>query len=88
MAEQYRAESELFLLTGDAESFADPRTMQYHLKKVMKSCEIEKAGFSTLRDTFAVRYLENGGNLMQLSGILGHINVSFTAGRYLPACVR
>lgn len=86
LLEQARAGDAVFLLTGDSASFADPRTMQYHLKRLMKACGIENAGFNTLRDTFAVRYLEDGGNLLQLSRILGHINVSFTAGHYLPAC--
>ena len=84
--EPFRGPDENFFLTGDAEKFADNRTLQYHLKKIMTTCGIENAGFNTLRDTFAVRYLEGGGSLLQLSRILGHINVAFTAGHYLPAC--
>ena len=80
---QFRGADETFLLTGEADSFADNRTIQYYLKRVLKSIGMEEVGFNDLRDTFAVRYLEAGGSVLRLSEILGHINVAFTAGHYL-----
>ena len=81
---QFRAADEVFLLTGEADRFADNRTIQYYLKRVQKGCGLEGISFNDLRDTFAVRCLESGGSILRLSEILGHINVAFTAGHYLP----
>jgi site-specific recombinase XerD len=62
------------------------RNFERDLKAVGKKLEITGVRFSphTLRHTFALRYLRNGGNLFYLSKILGHTSVTITQ-RYLQS---
>ena len=72
-----------FFLTGDTEKFIEPRRMQYHFKRVLKTCDIPDANFHVLRHTFATRCIESGFDLKSLSEILGHSNVNITLNRYV-----
>lgn len=72
-----------FLLTGDAEKFIEPRTMQNHFKAVLVACGIEDANFHALRHTFATKCVEAGFDVKCLSEILGHASVNITLNRYV-----
>ena len=74
---------ESFLLTGTPEKFIEPRTMQNHFQKVLRSNNIQKANFHCLRHTFATRCVEVGFDVKSLSEILGHANVNITMNRYV-----
>ena len=72
-----------YLLTGKAEKCCEPRNLQYHFRKVLKSCGIGHATFHTLRHTFATRALEAGMDVKSLSCVLGHASVAVTLNRYV-----
>ena len=52
------------------------------LRKLLEKIEIPAYNFYALRDTFAVRCLEKGMAVEDLSYVLGHATVSITAERY------
>lgn len=68
--------------TGNA---VTSRNLQRALKQLCKRLGIEGVRTSphTLRHTFAVGYLRNGGNLFYLSKILGHSSVKTTERYYV-----
>lgn len=72
-----------FVLTGDDKSFAEPRSMQNHFKRVCFAASIRTVNFHSLRHTFATRCIEVGFDVKSLSEILGHANVSITMNRYV-----
>ena len=67
-------------LDGD---YMEPRTLQYRFKKLLRQTGIGSANFNTMRNTFAVRALENNFDVMALSKILGHSSPAVTYNRYL-----
>lgn len=72
-----------YLLTGNIEKYVEPRSMQYHFKKVLSKCGIEIVNFHVLRHTFATRCIELGFDVKTLSELLGHSNVNITMSRYV-----
>lgn len=72
-----------YLLTGNAEKFIEPRTLEYHFKKYIKECSLSNVNFHALRHTFATRCIEAGFDVKTLSEILGHTNVNITLNRYV-----
>ena len=72
-----------FFLTGQKDSYIEPRTMQNRFKAVLKACDIAKANFHALRHTFATTWVEAGQDIKCLSMILGHANVNITLNRYV-----
>ncbi len=61
----------------------EPRTLQYHFKKILKEAMLEDINFHVLRHTFATNCIENGTDVKSLSEILGHSNVHITLNRYV-----
>lgn len=76
-----------FLLTGQTESFIEPRSMQNALKRYAKDCGICKIHFHTLRHTFATRCVEVGFEIKSLSEILGHSSIQVTLDRYVHSSI-
>lgn len=72
-----------YFLTGSEKKWVEPRTMQYHFKKLLKCCAIEDANYHALRHTFATRCVELGFDVKSLSEILGHASVNITMNRYV-----
>lgn len=60
----------------------DPRREQIRLEKFFEKNEMKCYNFHVLRDTFAVRCLEAGMSVENLSYVLGHASVAITAERY------
>jgi len=60
----------------------DPRREQIRLEKLFEKNEMRGYNFHALRDTFAVRCLEAGMTVENLSYVLGHASVAITAERY------
>jgi len=71
-----------FLHTPKAD-FTEPRTMQNHFTKHIKTANIAAANYHCLRHTFATRCVEAGVDIKSLSEILGHTNVNITLNRYI-----
>lgn len=78
-----RKEDDAYLLTGEAERFVEPRSLQRHFKRALRECGLEDINFHTLRHTFATRGIEVGFDPKTLSSILGHATVSMTLNRYV-----
>lgn len=76
-------EPEAFLLSGRADKFVEPRTLQNRFRQYLKESGIDKANFHTLRHTFATRCVEQGFDIKTLSELLGHANVNITLNRYV-----
>lgn len=72
-----------FILTGTANCFLEPRTLQYRLKKYVKACGLDGVHFHVLRHTFATRCVEVGFEIKSLSEILGHASPKITLERYV-----
>lgn len=78
-----RRGEEEFLLTGTADGFIEPRSMENHFKSAVRECGINDINFHALRHTFATRCVEIGFDIKSLSEILGHSSVSITLNRYV-----
>lgn len=76
-------EPEVFLLSGRADKFVEPRTLQNRFRQYLEESGIDKANFHTLRHTFATRCVEQGFDIKTLSELLGHVNVNITLNRYV-----
>ena len=74
--------SDYFLVTNQNHPM-DPRTYQYHFKKILQICQIPDKNFHILRHTFSSRCIEKGFDIKSLSEILGHTSVQMTLNRYV-----
>lgn len=72
-----------FFLTGQKESYIEPRTMENRFNKVIEACGITQATVHTCRHSFATRAVELGFDIKTLSEILGHASVAITMNRYV-----
>lgn len=72
-----------YFLTGLANVYVEPRTMENRFKARIKACGIADANFHSLRHTFATRCIELGFDARTLSEILGHASVKITMDRYV-----
>ena len=78
-----RLPEDAYLLTGRADRFIEPRTLEYTLKRYLQDCSMEHVNYHALRHTFATRCMEEGFDAKSLSEILGHSNVNITLNRYV-----
>ncbi len=81
--EMYVPDGAAFVLTGQADKFIEPRSLQYRLGKYTEACGLEGVHFHTLRHTFATRCVEVDFELKSLSEILGHADPKITLQRYV-----
>lgn len=72
-----------FVLTGEADRYIEPRSMQYRLERYTEECGLEDVHFHTLRHTFATRCVEVDFEIKSLSEILGHSSPRITLERYV-----
>lgn len=61
----------------------EPRTMQYHYKKILKEADVSYKNFHTLRHTYATNCIEGGTDVKSLSEMLGHSNIQITMNYYV-----
>ena len=80
--EMFRDEADYFILSG-TDKPVEPRTMQYHYKKILRSAEVKDHNYHKLRHTFATNSAEKGFNVKALSAVLGHSSVTLTLNRYI-----
>lgn len=76
-------EPEAFLLSGRTDKYVEPRTLQNRFRQYLLESGVAKAGFHTLRHTFATRCVEQGVDTRSLSELLGHVSVNITMDRYV-----
>lgn len=81
--QKLRKDDDCFFLSGSAEQFVEPRTMEYRFKAAIRACGIDNASFHTCRHSFATRCVELGFDVKTLSEILGHASVNITMNRYV-----
>ncbi len=61
----------------------EPRTLQYHFKKILKEANLQDKNFHMLRHTFSTNCIERGTDVKSLSELLGHSDVQITLNRYV-----
>lgn len=77
------APGDAFILTGTADRYVEPRSMENYFRRCVEECGIAHANYHALRHSFASRCVEAGFDIKSLSEILGHSNVSITLDRYV-----
>ena len=77
---RFRSDKE-YVFGGDKPM--EPRTMQYHFKKILKEAGGTDMNFHILRHTFSTNCVEDGMDVKSLSELLGHSNVQITLNRYV-----
>lgn len=78
-----KKEASLYVISGVKAAWAEPRTIQYRFKSILKKCGIEYFNIHTLRHTFATRCVTRGLDVKSLSEILGHSSVQLTLNLYV-----
>lgn len=81
--ERVRSSDEAYVLSGCAERYVEPRSMEYFFARSIAECGLPSANYHALRHSFATRCVELGFDIKSLSEILGHSNVSITLDRYV-----
>lgn len=81
--ERLRCQPDSYLLTGQADHFLEPRTMQSRFKKLLKAAGVRDINFHALRHTFATDCVQLGFDPKTLSQILGHSDVGVTLNTYV-----
>ncbi len=77
------SDPDAFVLTGEADRYVEPRSMQYRLERYTRDCGLEGVHFHSLRHTFATRCVEVAFEIKSLSEILGHSSPRITLERYV-----
>lgn len=83
-----RKEDTAYIISGKRKAWAEPRTIQYRFKKILKECDIEYFNFHMLRHAFATRCVAMGLDIKSLSGILGHSNIQMTLNLYVHPSIQ
>lgn len=84
--EAMRSDNDNYVLTGE-KIFAEPRTMQYRFKNILKKLGLPQVNFHTLRHMFATKCVDAGVDVKTLSEILGHCSVELTLNRYVHSSI-
>ncbi|MBO5559098.1 site-specific integrase [Ruminococcus sp.] len=74
--------SDDFFLTGASKN-TEPRSYQYHYKKLLESAGVPYRKFHNLRHTFATTCIRKGVDVKTVSELLGHSSVKITLERYM-----
>lgn len=77
------SDPDAYILTGEADRYMEPRTLQYRMVQYTRGCGLKGVHFHTLRHSFATRCVEVGFEIKSLSEILGHSSPKITLERYV-----
>ncbi len=80
---KYEKDKSCFVLTGEAQIFMEPRTLQNRFKNILYEAGIEDINFLAIRHTFATKCVNLGFDVKTISKILGHSDVSITLNTYV-----
>ena len=72
-----------YLLTGRADRFLEPRTMEARFKTMLRAAGVADINFHALRHSFATRCVDAGVDIKALSMLLGHADVNVTLNTYV-----
>ena len=75
------AHNEIYVLSKDGAPI-EPRNIQRRLQLLLEEAGVRQTNFNGLRNTFAIRALENGIDIVTLSELLGHSTPEITMKRY------
>lgn len=82
MLEKLRSSSSHYIISDDIKP-VEPRKMQYYFAKVLKTMNLSKVSFHSLRHQFASKAIELGFDVKTLSEILGHSRIELTMNLYV-----
>lgn len=83
---EMQCDNDCYVLTGE-KAFAEPRTMQYRFRSVLKKLGLPQVNFHALRHMFATKCVDIGVDVKTLSEILGHCSVELTLNRYVHSSI-
>lgn len=84
----YRKRDSDYVVSGVRNPWAEPRTIQYRFKSILKKCQIEYFNFHMLRHSFASRCVAMGLDIKSLSEILGHSSIRITLNLYVHSSIQ
>lgn len=84
----YQKEDSSYIISGLKKPWAEPRTIQYRFKSILKKCNLEYFNFHMLRHSFASRCVAMGLDIKSLSEILGHSSIRITLSLYVHPSIR
>jgi len=79
----FRRNGDAYFLSTPERLLTEPRTLQNHFKRILKTAGIANANFHCLRHTFSTLCIEADVDVKSLSEILGHASVNITLNRYV-----
>lgn len=85
---QYQKDVTAYVISGVKNPWAEPRTIQYRFKNILKRCNIEYFNFHMLRHAFATRCVAMGLDIKSLSEILGHSSIQITLNLYVHTTIQ
>lgn len=85
---KYKKEVASYVISGVQNPWAEPRTIQYRFKNILKKCNIEYFNFHMLRHAFATRCVSMGLDVKSLSEILGHSSIQITLNLYVHTTIQ
>lgn len=88
LIEEHRKEDHMYVISGEKNPWAEPRTIQYRFKNILDQCGIEYFNFHLLRHAFATRCVSKGLDIKSLSEILGHSNIQMTLNLYVHPTIQ
>lgn len=79
----FRQESEDSYVLANGKCYPmEPRTLQYHYRRILKEINVPYLNFHCLRHTFATRCVTLGWDMKTLSEVLGHFDIKITMEYY------
>lgn len=79
----HRGEKNSYIIQGIKKEYAEPRTLQYRLQKILKKLNIPLFNFHMLRHIFATNCISQGFDMKTVSELLGHSNINITMRIYV-----
>lgn len=87
LCKRFYGNQNAYILTGKADKYIEPRTLQYRMEHYANECGLSDVHFHTLRHSFATRCVEVGFEIKSLSEMLGHASPQITLERYVHSSI-
>ena len=85
---EHKKEESAYVISGVKAAWAEPRTIQYRFRNILKQCQIEYFNFHMIRHVFASRCVSMGLDVKSLSEILGHSSIQLTLSLYVHSSIQ